>query len=156
MARISVKITNNFYNINVSPARLRRLINTIFNRFGSAQLPDTSYEISIAIVDNDQIRKLNRKFLSKNTATDCLSFDLSDSPDQKTFELVVNAERAVSQAGLRGHSAEAELALYITHSFLHNVGFDDSTRQKAAKMHIVEDEILQQLGYGSVYNSKIK
>jgi len=59
---------------------------------------------------------------------------------------------AVREANLRGHSSEAELALYITHGLLHNFGFDDSTPGKARKMHNVEDEILQQLGYGLVYN----
>jgi probable rRNA maturation factor len=70
----------------------------------------------------------------------------------KSFELVFNAEMAVKEANLRGHSSEAELALYITHGLLHNLGFDDSTQSQAEKMHNIEDEILQQLGYGPVYN----
>jgi len=66
---------------------------------------------------------------------------------------VVNAEKAVKEAKLRGHSAQAELALYITHALLHNLGFDDSTQVKAKKMHDTEDEILQQFGFGLIYNS---
>ena len=69
------------------------------------------------------------------------------------FELVVNGEMAVRQAKLRGHSGEAELALYVTHGLLHNLGFDDSTQNRAKKMHDTEDEILEQVGYGAVYNS---
>jgi len=71
----------------------------------------------------------------------------------KLFELIVNGEMAVRQANLRGHSSKAELALYITHGLLHNFGFDDSIPSKARKMHDTEDEILQQLGYGLVYNT---
>ena len=71
------------------------------------------------------------------------------------FELVVNGEMAVRQAKQRGHSGEAELALYVTHGLLHNLGFDDSTKKKAQKMHRAEDEILQQFGYGLVYNKNI-
>jgi probable rRNA maturation factor len=61
---------------------------------------------------------------------------------------------AVRQANLRGHSSEAELALYITHGLLHNLGFDDSTQGQAEKMHNIENEILQQLGYGPIYNGE--
>ena len=68
--------------------------------------------------------------------------------------MVVNGEMAVREAKLRGHSSEAELALYITHGLLHNLGFDDSTQSQARKMHDTEDEILQQLGYGLVYNKR--
>jgi ssRNA-specific RNase YbeY (16S rRNA maturation enzyme) len=39
---------------------------------------------------------------------------------------------------------------------LHNIGFDDSTKEKAKKMHDTEDEILQQLGYGLVYNKSAR
>ena len=81
-------------------------------------------------------------------------------PIVKVIELVGSSQKglqdavesAVKEAKLRGHSSEAELALYITHGLLHNLGFDDSQRTKAKKMHKTEDEILQQLGFGLVYN----
>jgi rRNA maturation RNase YbeY len=67
--------------------------------------------------------------------------------------LFVNAERAVKEARVRRHSAQAELALYITHALLHNLGFDDSDPKLAKKMHDTEDEILRQFGFGTVYNT---
>ncbi len=108
--------------------------------------------ISIAIVDDDTITQVNTKFLNHKTQTDVISFDLSDGTGEpKNFELVVNAEQAVRQAQKRGHSTEAELALYITHGLLHNLGFDDADQQQGQKMHNTEDEILQQAGFGIVY-----
>jgi len=108
------------------------------------------------------MRKINSQFLNRKSATDCLSFDLSDpatpgaserdSQAGKSFELAVNGELALKEAGLRGHDGEAELVLYITHGLLHNLGFDDATQNQAKKMHDTEDEILQQFGYGLVYN----
>jgi probable rRNA maturation factor len=130
----------------------------------------TAGTVAVAIVDDSQIRRLNRRFLNKNYPTDCLSFDLSDeqrasgSPRSvhhrnadsrgRCFELVVNGERAVREASKRGHSAEAELALYTLHSLLHNLGFDDGTERRANKMHKTEDQILQEEGYGFVYDTK--
>jgi probable rRNA maturation factor len=69
---------------------------------------------------------------------------------------VVNGEKAKSQAARRGHCAQAELALYITHGLLHNLGFDDLLPKKANEMHRLEDEILQQQGFGLVYDKKRK
>ena len=87
--------------------------------------------------------------------TDCLSFDLSEHKDKRRwFELVVNGERAKSEAAKRGHSAQAELALYVVHGLLHNLGFNDCSAAQAKKMHLLEDEILRRYGFGSVYDKK--
>ncbi|MHC4158157.1 MAG: rRNA maturation RNase YbeY [Planctomycetota bacterium] len=150
---ITVQITNSFDTQDVSLFRLKKLVKTICARF---KLPAAT--ISVAIVDNAQIRKVNKQFLNRNRSTDCLSFDLSDDGPNpaKSFEIVVNAEMAVKQAKLRKHSTEAELALYIIHAMLHNLGFDDATPQQAKKMHDTEDEVLRQQGFGLVYNKCTK
>ncbi len=146
---IDIKITANCQVTDVSMSRLRETVAKVCNRFGT----DAEYQISIAVVDDAEITELNTRFLDHRTTTDCLSFDLSDSGEEsRIFELIVNGEMAVRQADSRGHSSEAELALYITHGLLHNLGFDDSTPNLARKMHETEDEILQALGYGFVYN----
>ncbi|MHC4437542.1 MAG: rRNA maturation RNase YbeY [Planctomycetota bacterium] len=151
---IVIQITKNFNGINISPHKIRKLAKAVCNRFARDEPQDTKYEISIAIVDDNEILELNRKFLNSKAVTDCLSFDLSDGEKGgKVFDLVVNGEMAVRQVNQRKHSSEAELALYITHGLLHNLGFDDSTKSRARKMHETEDEILQEFGYGLVYNN---
>jgi len=143
---INVQITKKLQNINVSILRLKRLVRMVCKRFG---LSDAL--IGIAIVDDAEFRRLNARFLNRKSTSDCLSFDLSDG-GKAQFEVIVNGELAVREAKLRGHSAEAETALYITHGLLHNLGFDDSTETQARKMHKTEDEILRELGYGLVYS----
>ena len=155
MAEVVVQIARNFKDIDVCLPKLEKLVKAVCNRFTRNEMKGMRYEISIAIVDGAEICKVNKQFLNRKYAADCLSFDLSDDDTEegaKSFELVVNAEMAVKEANLRGHSSEAELALYITHGLLHNLGFDDSEPEQAKKMHHTEDEILQQLGYGLVYN----
>lgn len=163
-----VQITNNCDDIDVNPLKLKRLVKAVCSRFKLSKAT-----VSIAVVGHAEMRKLNRRFLKHRRSTDCLSFDLSDDDKRATcnsgaavrrrkskiksrkfFELVVNAERAAKEARLRGHSDEAELALYVTHGLLHNLGFDDSKRAGAAEMHRTEDEILEQLGYGPVYDKR--
>ena len=147
---ITVQIAKKFKNIDISLPKLKKLVEVICNRFKLSKAT-----ISIAIVDDTQIRKVNKQFLNYDLPTDCLSFNLSekDASSGKSFELVVNAEMAVKEANRRGHSSEAELALYITHGLLHNLGFNDSTQKQAEKMHNIEDEILQQMGFGPIYNT---
>ena len=146
---IVVQIAGNFKAIDVVVARLEELAKYICNRFGS-----TNTVVSIAIVGDVEITKLNERFLNRSNTTDCLSFDLSDNQadSSRSFDIIVNGQMAVRQAVLRGHSSEGELALYITHGLLHNLGFDDSTKELAKKMHNMENEILQQHGFGLVYN----
>jgi len=149
---IVVQITKNFDSIKVCLLKVEKLVEAVCNRFKLSKAT-----VSIAIVGDAQIRKLNSRFLNHKSTTDCLSFDLSDDKgpqSPKLLELIVNGEMAVREANLRGHSSEAELALYITHGLLHNFGFDDSTESQARKMHDLEDKILQQLGYGLVYNKR--
>ncbi|MGD8500996.1 MAG: rRNA maturation RNase YbeY [Phycisphaerales bacterium] len=159
---IIIHIARNFKNVSVSVPKLKKLVEAVYNRFARHKAQNRRYEISIAIVDDTQIQELNSQFLNRNATTDCLSFDLSDDEKEselrnsRILELVVNGEMAVRQANLRGHPSEAELALYITHGLLHNLGFDDSTQSQARKMHETEDEILQQFGYGLVYNKGVR
>lgn len=142
---VLVQITKQFQGIDASVRKLERLIKSICSRFGISEAT-----IDVAIVDDAGIRTVNSQFLSRNFSTDCLSFDLSEG-QERSFELIVNGELAVKEARLRDHSGEAELALYVTHGMLHNLGFDDATRQQAEEMHLTEDQILQEFGYGMVY-----
>ena len=147
---ITVQITNHFEALPADAAELTKLVRAICRRFGIAHA-----RISIGIVDDAEIGTLNRKFLGHAGPTDSLSFDLSDETEpggRKVFDLIVNGELAVREAAQRGHAARAELALYITHGLLHNLGFDDAGPEQARRMHAAEDEILQDLGYGLVYN----
>lgn len=159
---IVVQIAKNFHQIEICPAGLEKLVKAICRRFGVSKAM-----VSIALLDDAEIRALNKRFLNRDCPTDCLSFDLSDDGDNRTkengpvnpdesgrsFEVVVNAEMAVREARARGHSSEAEVALYITHGLLHNLGFDDSSPDEAKKMHDTENEILAQLGYDSIESS---
>ena len=147
---IQVQVTNHFEPLPVDASQLKRLVRTVCRRFGVLYA-----RISIGIVDDAEISLLNERFRGHPGATDSLSFDLSDEtePDAaQVFDLIVNGEQATREAARRGHGARAELALYIAHGLLHHLGFDDATARQAREMHRTEDEILQQLGYGLVYN----
>jgi probable rRNA maturation factor len=109
--------------------------------------------VGICIVDDAGIIEMHQQFLGQERSTDVISFDLSDEFEaHRAFQLAVNIQMAVRQAARRGHSVEAELALYITHGLLHNLGFDDADPAQARAMHDREDSILQAYGFGKIYH----
>jgi len=148
----AIQITKKIESIGVNLSRLKKLVKAVCARF---EISNTT--VDITITGDAEIRRVNRRFLNRRSVTDCISFDLSDDENRgRLFEVIVNGELAVRQARQRGHSPQAELALYITHGLLHNLGFNDQKDNQAKKMHKAEDEILQQFGYGLVYNSSVK
>ncbi|MBN1125930.1 MAG: rRNA maturation RNase YbeY [Sedimentisphaerales bacterium] len=110
-------------------------------------------EVSLVVVDDEGIRQVHERFLHSEAVTDVISFDLTDADGIPSFEIVVNAQEAARQANTRGHQTAAELALYVTHGLLHQLGFDDTDEPTAQKMHQMEDKILLQAGFGTVYNT---
>lgn len=128
--------------------KFKSLAESICRRFSV-----TAAAVSIAIVDDDAIADINEQFLEHTGPTDVISFDLSDddASAERNFEIVINADQADRQAKERLHDTESELALYITHGLLHNLGFDDHDQADSKKMHEMEDQILQDEGFGVVY-----
>lgn len=142
-----VEIDCGVQNADLDIERFKNLSMAICRRFDV-----TDAVVSIAIVGDKEIADVNEKFLQKSNTTDVISFDLTE-PDatEKVFDLVINAAEAARQAEKRAHTLNAELALYITHGLLHNLGFDDADEKDAERMHRTEDDILTQAGYGVIY-----
>ena len=137
-----------FPNLDVDISKFETLIQGICDTFEIGNV-----SIDISIVGDADIIEVHRKFLQNDETTDVISFDLSDEMEPgRTFQLIVNADMAARQAAKRGHSTEAELALYLTHGMLHNAGFDDIDEEQAQKMHDTEDRLLQQYGFGVIYS----
>jgi probable rRNA maturation factor len=150
----TIHVVKHYRGIRVRQTKLVELIDGICRRFRVK-----GATISLGIVDDGEIAELNQRFLKREGTTDCLSFNLSEKPVERggaVFDLIVNAEMARRQASKRGHSNGAELALYVTHALLHQLGFDDGDAKSAGEMHRAEDEILQYFGYGSVYNDRAR
>ena len=103
-------------------------------------------EISIAVVNDDEMRQLNRQYLQHDYATDVLSFVL-DADDKKIDgQLIVSVDTAARSAIDFGWSAAEELLLYVTHGTLHLAGFRDKTTAEQEEMRSKEAHYLRILG----------
>ncbi len=110
--------------------------------------------LSVAIVDDATMQRVNRDFHACDEPTDVLAFPLGAQPGESAeadargyvAEVVVSLDTALREAERRGVAPLAELTLYVVHGTLHLLGFDDSTADDARRMHLRTLEVLGSLG----------
>jgi rRNA maturation RNase YbeY len=88
--------------------------------------------LSLAFVSDAVIRRLNRRFLRHDFATDVLAFPLGDGG--VLGEVVVSGETARREARARGIAPEEELLRCVAHGILHLLGYDDRAPRDRARM----------------------
>ncbi len=101
--------------------------------------------ISVAVVDDATIARLNWQYLRHRGPADVLSF-LLDESDGLEGEVVVGAQTALRTAPQYGWPPHDELLLYVIHGTLHLVGHDDADAVLRAEMQEQETDILESLG----------
>ena len=132
--------------MEIDRGRLRQAVREVLEGEGIRDA-----EVSVALVDNPTIHRLNKQYLDHDEPTDVLTFPLS-GPGAKTLagELVVGAEVAKEQSAERGHDVLAEVALYVIHGLLHLCGQDDHEEKDARAMHDRERHYLKKLGWPDI------
>ena len=112
------------------------LLRLIENALGDLAPPNR--EISIILVNDDKIRKLNKEYRAKDKATDVLAFPqdeeaLGDKGGRLLGDVVVSVETARRQAREHYLSDEEELILLVVHGALHLLGYDHDRSIKDKK-----------------------
>ena len=118
----------------VNVARLRQLAGTAAADFKS---------LSIALVSDTEMARLNLRYHAVADTTDVLSFDYGAG----NGELIISVARAVAQARHYRTTPSRELALYVIHGILHLQGYDDITPGKRRRMRAAERRLLDRLNY---------
>jgi len=128
----------------VSAAKVKRTAQKIL-----VLLDQKNAELSLALVGNDEIRELNRKYRHKPTPTDVLSFpaDESASPRARLLgDVIISVEQAEVQAKQARRTLEAEIEWLLIHGILHLLGYDHERSAKEAKiMRALEKKITRAL-----------
>lgn len=125
----------------VKKSRVREIVREVLRQ------EDKDAELSIAFVDEDEIRRLNKRFLGKDSPTDVISFPLETKRRWVEGEVVVCVPVALKEATKMRMDAEDEIMLYVVHGILHLLGYNDIRRKDAKIMHHVEREVLAKFGY---------
>ena len=108
--------------------------------------------VSVTLTDSRTLRRLNKRHLGDDMATDVLSFNTDfpglRRPDgvQELGAIVIAAPVAARGARARGVSMEEELALLTVHGTLHLLGFDHEHRAEDVRMRRLERAALRRMG----------
>lgn len=150
----------NLYNEQGYGKILERAIKGAFKRFS---ISEKEVEIEVELLEEQEIRELNRDERGIDKVTDVLSFpnlevklpfvagDYEDdiNPENDCIilgEIYICLNRAKEQAEEYGHSLEREIGFLATHGVLHLLGFDHEEDGEREEMEKLQDEILNAVG----------
>jgi len=111
--------------------------------------------ITVVLVDDATIHRLNRQFLQHDEPTDVITFPLDNASGagerfvkprmgerRELGEIYISCERAAAQSLEWGGNPEREVRFLVVHGVLHLLGWDDATDDDRARMLARQEEIL--------------
>jgi len=111
-------------------------------------------ELTVRIVDTNEIQQLNRDYRHQDKPTNVLSFPFETTGGVELpllGDVVICAAVVAREAQEQGKDAQAHWAHMVVHGVLHLLGHDHMDEQQAGEMEALEIEILQQLGINNPY-----
>jgi len=131
------------------PAFDRRLLSARARRV-LREIERAESELSIALVDDAEIRALNSTWRGRDRATDVLAFSLAEGLHAERRgpllgDVVISLDTAARQARARRRSLDDEMARLLVHGALHLIGHDHVRAAEARRMRAEERRLLRAL-----------
>ncbi|MBU3645665.1 MAG: rRNA maturation RNase YbeY [Candidatus Nanopelagicaceae bacterium] len=108
-------------------------------------------ELSISLVDEDEMTALHVRWMDEPGSTDVLSFPMDEvRPNSANTgpgmlgDIILCPDFAARQAAQLGHSLQQELELLTVHGVLHLVGYDHREAEEKAFMFDLQDKYLSE------------
>ncbi len=161
-----IYLDNRQEEIKVSEELIKDMEKVIYFALKEEEV-ENECEVSLVLVNNDEIREINNDTRNIDKATDVLSFPMLDYPKGKVFkdaykekefdevyldgeelvlgDIVLSLEKALEQSKEYNHSYEREVFYLIVHSILHLLGYDHMIEEEKIIMRKREEEILNKL-----------
>ena len=135
---MEVLINNRQSRHKISLKKTKQKVQVILNALGCHD-----GEISILIVDDPQIEKLNQQYFNREGPTNVISFamregEFSDLSPHLLGDVVISTDTAAQEAQIAAMSMEQRFTELLVHGILHLMGFDHETSEKDAR--IMEDK----------------
>lgn len=138
-----------------SAEELQRCSELLLEELSRERGGSNAYELSLIIIDDEDMRQLNLEYRDRDASTDVLSFPFgfNDLEEEVAFpevgdcvplgDIVISHERASQQAASIGHSIVDEVQRLLVHGILHLFGYDHETNEEEAdRMRELEDRLL--------------
>ncbi|MEO0716183.1 MAG: rRNA maturation RNase YbeY, partial [Planctomycetota bacterium] len=112
-------------------------------------------DVRVRVIADAEMAEAHERWSGVAGTTDVLTFDLRDAAsDPLDVDALVCLDEAERRGAEREHEPRAELLLYALHAILHCMGHDDHTDTAYAAMHAREDEVLEAIGVGPLFESR--
>ena len=92
---------------------------------------------NIILINNIEIKEINRQYRNIDRETDVITFALEDYDDgiknvkyRLLGDIYISIDKTYEQAQLYGHSVKRELCFLATHGILHLLGYDHMTEEE--------------------------
>lgn len=115
-------------------------------------------EVTIRLVDENEMQTLNRDYRSKDQTTNVLSFPLTLAADvladmevNLLGDVIICHPVILQEAQQQNKTADNHYAHMVTHGLLHLCGFDHQETVEAEQMETLETQILAQSGIANPY-----
>ena len=95
--------------------------------------------LSLALVDEERITRLNRQLLGRSGPTDVIAFEAEPDETGRGAEVILCVPVAQRQAAERGHGLDRELAVRAAHGALHALGYRDDTPAARRRMSRLQE-----------------
>ncbi|MCR4401786.1 MAG: rRNA maturation RNase YbeY [Firmicutes bacterium] len=147
-----IEIINLQDKIDVTEALTVALERAVVAGMTREGLDPSNFEVSVALVDDERIRELNRDYRAKDCPTDVLSFAMDDQdvPEGEAVlgDIVISLQTAARESAEMGGFTRCVVFLAV-HGLLHLLGYDHASDEEAEDMEEREREIMAGLGLPS-------
>lgn len=113
-----------------------------------------NYELTIRIVDKDEIKNLNCKYRNKNNPTNVLSFNVDIPKEIKSNyigDVVICTEVIESEAIKQNKTFNSHFTHIIIHGVLHLLGYNHIEKTDKNEMEDLEVKLLKKIGFDNPY-----
>jgi probable rRNA maturation factor len=116
-------------------------------------------ELSVSLVGDEEMRRLNRDYRGKDRTTDVLSFSLREGEQGDVAsalgDVVISLETAARQARERRSTIAREVDRLLVHGILHLAGYDhEVSAHEERRMKRKEREMLARIAAANARRSR--
>lgn len=144
---MSISIENRQKKFKIDRRRLRSSLKRLMKALRCEES-----ELSLLLVDDDQIREFNRTYLKRDRSTNVISFSMregefSDINPQLLGDIILSVETAHRDAAAEGIDFMDEVEFLVIHGLLHLLGYEheNTTDKEARRMKTRERELFSLL-----------